>query len=444
MRKITTLLALFSAIVLTVTAKALEKTAKEQLYEQYDTELETATTARDSIRILYNMFDLSARKGQLLHGWQILDISERAGDINAKIDMLRTLGTFYPGDDSIVGVLLKRTEEIPNEASRASTRTYILNQYFMRKNRQADNPMVQEMLLDSIMKSHNLNDRDIYDELSVIYQILMFLGVDAEGVLFRESLETYEELIRQLPMSDYPLKSQFNTTSAMIHSRLNGNPRKAVEADREMLDLIGQLQQMYRKQNRKYRNYDVNKFISYRRMLSNYEGLTPEEVEEIHDSLLAICSRDPDVQNTIKRDGDPSGFYYMARKDYAKAVPLLKNMFDGPYLTPYQSQQYYKMLMEASKAIGDRDTYVHAMEQFIHNTMVIDSIKSYAIKKEIMVRDSILPTPLLSNVANRHIKNTRPAGHNDKTFMIFSAVLALLLITYMVLYFRLRMKQSGR
>lgn len=442
MRAIFLTLTILTATLLAVPANALGKAAKELLYDKYASELETATSARDSIRILYNMFDLSGRKGQLKHGWELLDLSDRAEDISVKIDMLRTLGTFYPGNDSVVGVLLNLTDEIPNAVARASTRTYILNQHFMRKNRKISNPELQVMLLDSITKSHNLKGGDIYDELSVIYQILMFLGVDAEGVLFRESLETYEELIKELPMGDYPLKSQFNTTSAMIHSRLNGDAQKAVQADRDMLDLIRMLQQMYLKQNRKYRNYDVNKFISYRRMLSNYEGLSREELEEVHDSILAICERDPDVKNTILRDGHPSGFYYMAIGDYEKALPILKTMFEGPWLTSYQRQKYSSMVMTAAKEVGDKESYYEAMESFIDSSMEIDSLKSLAIKKEIMVRDSILITPLLSDVANHRENKTRQAQRSDRIYMVISAVLALLLIVYVWLYFKLRLKKS--
>lgn len=248
----------------------------------------------------------------------------------------------------------------------------------------------------------------------------------------------------QLPMSDYPLKSQFNTTAAIIQSRLNGDPKKAVKYDRNLLDIISKLQEMYHKQNRNFRNYDVNKFISYRRMLSNYQGLSAKELEEIHDSILLLCDRDTDIKRTIKADGHPSGFYYMAIKDYKKAIPMLKDMMDGPYLTSYQRQKYNAMIMEAAKEVGDKETYVDAMEDFIQCIMEIDSIKSRSIDREILVRDSILPTPLLERVVNH--KKSKAASHSrtEKTFILLSAALALLLITYMFLYFRLRLKLSTK
>lgn len=119
-------------------------------------------------------------------------------------------------------------------------------------------------------------------------------------------------------------------------------------------------------------------------------------------------------------------------------------MFEGPYLTSYQRQKYYWMLMTAAKETGDRETYVDAMEHFIKNTMEVDSLKSFAIRKEIMVRDSILPTPLLSNVVAHEKKKARPVNRPDHYFMVISGVLALLLIIYMTLYIRLLLKKSRR
>lgn len=437
-------LAVIFAVAAGTAANAMDRATKDLLYRKYASQLENAALARDSLRILYNMFDLSSRQGQLTHSWEILHTAVNANDINAQLDMLRTLATFNAGNDSIIDLLLRHTDAIPNKAARESTRTYILNQYFARKNRQINNPEIQAVLLDSIMKSHDLKGHDIYDEISVIYQIIQFLGVDAEGVLFRQSLDTYEALIEKLSMSDFPLKSQFLTTVALIHSRLHGDQAKAVQADRNMLALMKELEDMYRKQNRPHRDYDINRFISYRRMLSNFEGLSSRELEEVHDSILILCDKNPDLQSTIRRDGHPSGFYHMARHEYDKALPLLKDLADAPFLTSYQRQKYYRMIMDASKNTGDRQAYVDALEKFIRSSMEIDSIRDNATKKESILRDSILHTPLLTNVANQNRTAVRRSSHTAVTLMAVSTVIALLLLLYIYLYVRLRLKKSRR
>ncbi len=425
-----------------ISATANNKLGRQALIEKYTKQLQTATSARDSVRILYYIFDLGDRNTQKQVAWQLYNTAGRADNLNAQLDMLRNLGALFAYDDSTVNVLLNLADNIPNEESRAATRTFILNQQISRKSRNPNDTQLQAMLLDSITKSHNLEGKDIYDRISILYQIIQYLGVDADGVLFKECLDTYAALIEDLPVSDYPLKNQFYTSAAVIHSRMNGNPAKAIEYDRKLLEIIDQLQQMYIKKKRKFRNYDANKFISYRRMLGNYHALTPEEIETIHDSILVLYNRNPDVKTTMDREGQAFAFYYMATKNYKQAIPAITGLLKTTELSAYQRQKYYGMLIEAAKEVGDQKAYVGAMEQFIKYSSDIDSLRRLTMKREIMLRDSIITRPLLykekkvTHVTNReHVKF-------EQTLMIVASALAILLIIYVVLYIRLRQKIS--
>ena len=418
------------------------KPGKQDLIDKYTNQLKTITSATDSLRILYYIFDLSDRKNQTRIAWDIYYTAKRAENVNAQLDMLRNLSNFYANNDSVVDRLLNMTNDIVNEESKAATRTYIINQHINRKSRFPNDTELQTMLLDSITKSHDLQGKDIYDKLSLLYQIIQYLGVDADGVLFKECLDTYADLVENLPASDYPLKNQFYTTAAMVHSRMNGDPKKAVEFDRKLLEIIDQLQQMYIKKNRKFRNYDTNKFISYRRMMGNYKALSSEEIEVIHDSILALYERNSDVKKTMDREGQAHAFYYMATKDYEKAIPAMLGLLKNPDMSAYQKQKYNFMVIEAAKAIKDQKTYVDAMEQFIEYSKEIDSLRKITMKREIMLRDSIINAPLL-------YKETGPVNHLtnrehkkfEQTLMIVASALAILLIIYILLYIRLRQKK---
>ncbi|MDE6741656.1 MAG: hypothetical protein K2J58_04930 [Muribaculaceae bacterium] len=444
MKRLHTIYTIIMLLACAFTASAENKTTKSQIIKTYTKELSTATSARDSVRILYYLFDLSDRKGQIKYAWDIYHTAERAENVNAQLDMLRNLGNFYAYNDSVVEYLLKLTEKIFNDDARAATRTYIINQHINRKSRHPEDTQLQTMLLDSITKAHDYNGGDIYDKISLLYQIIQYLGIDADGVLFKECLDRYAELMEGLPNSDYPLKNQFYTTAAMIHSRMNGNPQKAIQFDRNLIDIIEQLQQMYLKKGRKFRNYDTNKFISYRRMMSNYAALTNEEIEEIHDSLRMLYDRDPDVKRTMDKEGQAFAFYYMATKNYEEAVPALKGILKNHDMSAYQKQKYNSMLIEASKEIGDKQTYISAMEDYITFSRQIDSLRKITMKREIMLRDSIMPTPLLyKEPSSAQKKNMNDIRKTDKALVAVSSVLAILLIIYMTLYFRLRQKKYG-
>lgn len=440
---IITILLLLSS---TLAAVAQGKPGKQLLIEKYSKQLESVTSAKDSLRILYYIFDLSDRKGQTKTAWDIYYTAGRAENINAQLDMLRNLGSFYSANDSMINQLLILADKIQNEEARASTKTFIINQQISRKSRNPKDSDLQKMLLDSIKNSHNLEGQDIYDKLSILFQIIQYLGVDADGVLFKECLDTYGKLIEELPSSDYPLKNQFYTTAAIIHSRMNGNPEKAIEYDKKLLDIIEQLQQMYIKKNRKFRNYDISKFICYRRMMSNYTALTDDEIETIHDSLMVLYNRDPDVKKSMDHSGQAFAFYYMATKDYDKAIPALKGILESNDLSSYNKQKYNAMLIEAGKANNDQNTYIEAMQRYIDDSQQIDSLRKVTMRREMMLRDSIFTSPLLFKESKHQEKRITNKEHIkfEQTLTIIASALAILLIIYMVLYIRLRQKQVDR
>lgn len=446
MKKINIIIFVLLMLVAAFSASAQQKPGKQTLIEKYTNQLKTTTSARDSLRILYYIFDLSDRRGQMKYAWDIYYTAERAANVNAQLDMLRNLANFYAKNDSVIEQLLRLTNQISNEEARSATKTYIINQQLNRRSRNPNDTDLQTMLLDSITKSHDLEGKDIYDKLSILYQIIQYLGVDADGVLFKECLDAYGNLIEDLPASDYPLKNQFYTTAAMIHSRMNGNPAKAIEYDKKLLEIIDQLQQMYVKKNRKFRNYDTNKFISYRRMMGNYKALSPEEIESVHDSLQALHDRNPDVRKTMDKEGQAFAFYYMAKKDYGNAIQALTGLLKNSEMSVYQKQKYNAMLIEAAKAINDQQTYIAAMEQYIHFSKDIDSLRKITMKREIMLRDSIIYAPLLYKDSAQPIKHITNREHIkiEQTLTIVASALAILLIIYIVLYIKLRQKQSGR
>lgn len=446
MKNINILFIILLIFVGSLSAAADSKPGKQVLIEKYSSQLKNITSAKDSLRILYYIFDLSDRRSQKKVAWDIYQTAVRADNVNAQLDMLRNLGNLYSNNDSVIEHILTLTDDIQNEDARAATKTFILNQQLSRKSRNPNDTEFQKMLLDSITRSHDLDGKDIYDRLSILYQIIQYLGVDADGVLFKESLDSYGSLIEELPASDYPLKNQYYTTAAIIHSRMNGNPEKAINYDKKLLEIIDQLQQMYIKKNRKFRNYDVSRFISYRRMMGNYKALSPEEIESIHDSLQALHDRNPDVRRTMDKEGQAFAFYYMATKDYEKAIPALKGLLKSSDMSSYQKQKYNAMLIEAAKASNDQKTYILAMENYITFSNEIDSLRKITMSREIMLRDSIINTPLLYKEnahTPKHITN-REHRKIEQILTIVASALAILLIIYIVLYVKLRQTQSGR
>lgn len=414
--------------------------SKEELIGKYQNRLKyTTTNARDSLKVLYYLFDLSERSARNVYAWQIYETAGRANDVNAQMDMLRNLAVLNYENDSIIARLQAMADKISNESARAATKTFIFNQHVNHRTRFPDDPKLSSVLLDSILNSHDLQTNDIYDQIALLFQIVQYIGVEAEGSLVVECLDRYAQLIDELPQSDFPLKNQFYTTSAIFHSRPNGNQKLALKYDRKLLEIMDQLKQMYAKQDRRYRNYDDSKFACYRRMLSNFKVLRPEEVEEIHDSILSLAERNSDVKRALDSDNQVHAYYSFSKGEYRESIPHIKKALESKRLSVYQRLKLYDMLRRAAESAGEHNDYVTAMEHIIKNEYVIDSLRKEVVQREIMLRNTFAGTPVLTNASKDTVPHTK--DHSDNTLIAVSTLLALLLMVYMTLYVRLKRKK---
>ena len=437
MKRVKSLILLLSTIVGLANMSAYSGVAKDLLIEKYQNRLKELTTARDSLRVLYYLFDLSNRQGQEEIAWQIYETAGHAQDNNAQIDMLRNLSVFHHRNDSMINEIQKLADQIPNSDARHATKTFIFNQQVSTKSANPNDNSFSVMLLDSIVNSHDLQGHNVYDRIALLYQIMQYIGVESEGSLFTETLDKYAELIDQLPESDYPLKNQFYTTSAIFHSRINGDQRKAVLYDKKLLEIMDMLQEMYTKQKRKYRNYDTNKYTSYRRMLSNFKVLTPEELEAYYDSIKMLVERNEDARSTYERNYQADAYYNYAKGNYKEAIPYIQKSLHGSMnLSVYQKIKFYEMLKNAAKAVGDTPTYIDAMENYIQLEDILDSMRVVTNQREIMLRNSIANAPLLQSPEEVH--QTGKKKWREVSLIVVSSLLAILLIIYMSLYIRLR------
>lgn len=414
---------------------------KDLLIEKYQRQLKNLTTARDSVRVLYNLFDLEDRAGQKKLAWQIYETAGRALDLTSQMDMLRNLSVFYYRDDTVVHRLQSLADKIPNEEAKASTKTFIFNQHVSyRSGFPEDEQKLGVLLLDSIVNSHDLQGSDVYDCIALLFQIIQYIGTEAGGSLFTECMDKYATLVDRLPDSDYPLKNQFYTTSAIFNARLNGDQKKSVHYDKKLLEIMDMLQKMYVKKDRKHRNYDTNKFTSYRRMMSNFKVLSDSEIEEIHDSIMMLAARNNDVKETMDKYGRVDAYYRFAKGQYAEAIPFIKKALDNEHITVYQRVKLSDMLMKAGKATGNNRAYMDGLEEYVEQAMLLDSMRAVTTAREVMLRNSVSKAPLLNTDEDK----IQPAKSDGKeiALMAVSGVLAVLLILYMVIYARL--KRQGK
>ena len=160
----------------------------------------------------------------------------------------------------------------------------------------------------------------------------------------------------------YALRNMIYSEASNIYTDA-GQEKKAVEADRKLLDVIGGLEKKYSDAGRKYRDYSESKYVVYRRMLRNYKALTPAEVDKCYRAIQSLAGVSRDVASDVNGMSDVNLYYNMAKGHYAEALPLLKERLKRDLPAPVLRQTLL-MLQTAARETGDSATLISALSDY--------------------------------------------------------------------------------
>lgn len=357
--------------------------SEEEAIRKFSEELAQTTQAKDSIRILYNLYDLSARRMQSVYGGQLLQTAIRAKDYTVETDMLMQLSIIHSNSDSILAYLLKEAEKLPESDEKKECEVFLRVQTIARQSKLSARQQQQAADLISLIENDTVND--IFAQILELNTLCIYLGYTSIGTLYSEYMERLEALIKQLPPHLYALRNLFYTRAAIVYTA-NNHYGLAIQADKELLHIIRQLEQKYNDMGRIYRNYDVNYYICYRRILSNYPGLTRQEVEDFYNKCLTICERNTDARSDFQKVPRVRAYYLFATKQYQKAIPDILKCLDDSDLSPAHRRQLLRMLRDAADITNNDGLRLQALNEY--NVLLEDYLnkKSDEFFRELQIR----------------------------------------------------------
>lgn len=376
------LLACFSLLLnFRVQATGDTKEITENLLET----LHAAATAEDSIKTLYNLYDISNRRMQAVYGMQLMQTAMRAKDYPTEMDLLMQLSILFASNDSILSYLLHSAQELPESDEKKECETFLqLHIITLQAKLAAQQQKERQQAAEFIKELENEADQDIFSQIRQLYTICIYLDYASSGIMYTEYLDQLKSLVDQLPPQLYALRSNLYTRAAIVHTA-NNNYLKAINADKMTLDLIKKLEQRYSAMGRIYRNYDINYYICYRRILSNYPGLTRKELDEYYSKSLEICQRNADVQNDRLKIPRIDAYYLFATKRYQEAIPYIQQCLSAD-LSPTNRRAILLMLRESAEIAGNNTLLLQALNEY--NVLLEDYIskKSDEFFRELQIR----------------------------------------------------------
>ncbi|MDE5791415.1 MAG: hypothetical protein K2H96_09345 [Muribaculaceae bacterium] len=363
----------------------------DEIEAKLNKELASAQSQKDSVRILYNLFDLVPRKEKLHYSDKLYSLADRMGRNDIKLNLLRELsqiGSTLGNQDSVFRKLNEEVAKIPRSQEQEETALFIRMRQVSVDARSSDSKRIEGRIAQLIAEESKAKDLALNLRVLRLFTIVEYLtNGGIEGPLLGEYVGMLKERMGQANFKLHGLNNVLLQESANIYSTI-GESEASVEADKEMLKTIDILEKTYHQEGRQYRNYTQNKYFIYRRMLENYKALTPQEVEEYYGKIKEYIVDDEDVQAIDGRNQASLMAYSMAKGDYVTALPLIRKSLETEK-QPAKRRRLVRWLQTAAEGIGDKDTQIEALK--LYNAMLIerDTSSSSDRSKELDIRTRV-------------------------------------------------------
>ncbi len=427
-----TLFLLFITVSLTALALDIDNPVdRYKLRNQKLAELADAKTADDSIRLLYDAFDLASRRANAKIGWQLLETARRANNNYVVNDALRLIANRYLENDSIQHVVMQMAVQLPDNELKRETITFIKMLSTWSNARKMSEKDRQIKLQQMLSAFSNNQPRNLYDEIYLLHSVCVYLSQSVRNDLLVNYLDKLISKSDELPESASSLKSLcYNMAS--IHYIDGGDYNGALAFSKKLIAVIDTLESRYAAQGRKYRNLNDSRFTRYATMMFSYPGMTDKEVDEIYEKAKYYAVRDSDALETFTRYESPTINYLMAKKRYREVIPIIKRQYDNPFNIK-RRKMYTQYLIEAASGVNDDETLIFALKEY--QTLLENYVKyrSFDRYRELQIIYDVSDLKLKIDTLEKELETTGKQKNKLTMFTIVAIACALIIIVILLL-----------
>lgn len=367
MSNIRKILALFAIFASSLGLAYATDTASQ--LDSAKTQLSQLTTAADSVKTLYDIYDLSPTDSHRQILRTLFHVARRAGNEKVQLDAARRFATSYLSTDSISNRIESMLLELPQSRERDETILFMQVQRAILKatslsQEERLQKIAQLIAEDNVSEEGEEDTQNDLENIRKLYTLVIYLTNEFNSSILPEYIDRLGEMMKGIKI--YALRNQFYTQAANTYSAI-GAYSKAIETDRRLLAIIDTLEKDREDEGRKFASYDRFRYICYRRMLGNYEALKKDEIEDLYSKIENLAERNKSLSYIFAKDDLTQAYYNMAIENYDKAIPAIKKQ-----LTLQNSMgrrlRLLDMLRKAARTSGDQETLLQALRDY--NTML--------------------------------------------------------------------------
>lgn len=336
--------------------------------KEWQTRLSQSRNATDSITALYNLFDISLRNDSGVYSAPLVRLTSRTKNFDVMLDVLRKLGNSMRADSMAYRNIRETIAQTPPSEDQYESLLFIdLTRFNWEVSNMSDTQRMT--LLQRLITDYQDNPgQSLYDRILPLYRITILLGRTVGGDLYSDYMDRLYLFIKELPDPDGPLSSLFYTQAATAYTFTN-EPEKAVKACKRLLEITQNLKERNQKRGYVYANYNSIEYIYLRRMLVNFPALTDKEIEQYCGKLMELVEADERLREEFNHLGRARGYYLVATKRYAEAIPELMKSLHNETDREFRTRVYPMIILSAKESGNQKvlneisDDYIAMLEE---------------------------------------------------------------------------------
>ena len=307
------------------------RSQSSMLIDGLEMQLADARTAADSLKILFDIYDLSRSSDKIAVAQRCYEAAVRAGNITAQLDMLRRQANMIEHDTERVSEMEKIVRDMPPGDEQQETLTFL--RLVQTRNSVNDTTEKAEQirrdrlyrLLDDYYKAE-AKGMDNWDKFENIFNTCIYLQHMAPGQLLKDRLLELEKMLPTLPGAHVHLSSIFYDFAVNAYL-MSDDQTSALRLSENIMDRLTDIENDFRSSGRIYRNYDLQRYDALWRMMACYETLTLSKIDSIYRDIQALAVRNADVADELADTRRPEIFYLMAHRRYREALDIIEEMY---------------------------------------------------------------------------------------------------------------------
>ena len=397
--------------------------------------LKNAVNSSDSIKVLLDVYSISDKINRAKVRSQLINLAQRSDNKEVIGEVLRELST-STDDTRDLSRLIEISESLPEGNGKSTVQTVLHMEQAQADAVDVSDSQVKDQIVENTRLAISMNT-DPYKEIQNLYRAMVYLGTASQGPLYLEYVKRMDELVNALPEKDHAIKNLFYTTAALFYTRKR-DYQEAINYDRKLIKELDAIQNQHGIRKDSIHDLDYFYYVSYRRMLRNFMGLSQEEIEDLYQKCVQLAEEDSLVNEAFGNGGLTKSYYYVGTRQFDKAVPELHKALNDSTISEFRRQELLGLLAWSLNETGDQKNELLTLREYTNMMMADQEKRREATYREIDLRNSV--NKLINDEYQAQEAQREENRVMRKTSLTLVYVLGLILIFMCQAYFRLRYK----